>query len=79
MRKNIIRVDLTMEEVETIVAGLTAALDFSLDYYMFAPGERNYSAGNLKKCVRMERIAEKLVKRFNQLKSRKGAKYDEAL
>jgi len=66
-QKTAMPLSLTKKEAETVVAGLRAALDFSFDYYMFAPGsERDYNRGSMKKCLEREGIARRIISRVEE-------------
>ena len=44
---------LTAAQAKAIVNGVEAALDFGIDYYMFAPGARGYNTGHTRKNDKM--------------------------
>ena len=62
-----IQLSLTRSEAKAIVAGLKSALDFSCDYYMFAPKDGDYNQGNGDLCLRREAIASGVIDQIENL------------
>lgn len=44
---------LTAAQAKAIINGIEAAFDFTIDYYMFAPGLKGYNSGNTRKNDKM--------------------------
>lgn len=72
MAKRTISITMTEEEAKAVIAGLKAAFDFSVDYFMFSPGEDGYNSGNLKKNDKLELLAVRVVDRLEDSYEKKS-------